>query len=143
MAIVGTDHTVMLVQDIEAGITTYRDHLGLELSHQVEHTEAGISQAFFALADGTFLELIAPAGDNSRFDQVLNDNGEGVHVLAVDDLDESVAALQQQQVQLIGVGTPQVFIHPRSAHGVMIQLWPKDRPHRWRDSNDPVAAAQQ
>ncbi|MED5347935.1 MAG: hypothetical protein VYE01_08260 [Pseudomonadota bacterium] len=63
--------------------------------------------------------------------------------LAVDDLDESVAALQQQQVQLIGVGTPQVFIHPRSAHGVMIQLWPKDRPHRWRDSSDPVAAAQQ
>ena len=108
MAIVGTDQTVMLVQDIEAGITTYRDHLGLELSHTVEHTEAGISQAFFALADGTFLELIAPAGDNSRFDQVLNDNGEGVHVLAlaVDDLDESVAALQQQQVQLIGVGTP-------------------------------------
>ena len=145
MAIVGTDHTVMLVQDIEAGITTYRDHLGLELSHQVEHTEAGISQAFFALADGTFLELIAPAGDNSRFDQVLNDNAEGVHVLAlaVDDLDESVAALQQQQVQLIGVGTPQVFIHPRSAHGVMIQLWPKDRLRRWRDSNDPVAAAQQ
>ena len=63
--------------------------------------------------------------------------------LAVDDLDESVAALQQQQVQLIGVGTPQVFIHPRSAYGVMIQLWPKDRLHRWRDSNDPVAAAQQ
>ncbi|MEC7955955.1 MAG: VOC family protein [Pseudomonadota bacterium] len=145
MAIVGTDHTVMLVQDIEAGITTYRDHLGLELSHTVEHTEAGISQAFFAPADGTFLELIAPSGDNSRFDQVLNDKGEGVHVLAlaVDDLDESVAALQQQQVQLIGVGTPQVFIHPRSAHGVMIQLWPKDRPHRWRDSNDPVAAVQQ
>ena len=77
MAIVGTDHTVILVQDIEAGITTYRDHLGLELSHQVEHTEAGIRQAFFSLADGTFLELIAPAGDNSRFDQVLNDNGEG------------------------------------------------------------------
>ena len=145
MAIVGTDHTVMLVQDIEAGITTYRDHLGLELSYTVDHIEAGISQVFFALADGTFLELIAPAGDNSRFDKVLNDNGEGVHVLAlaVDDLDESVAALQQQQVQLIGVGTPQVFIHPRSAHGVMIQLWPKDRPHRWRDSNDPVAAAQQ
>ena len=63
--------------------------------------------------------------------------------LAVDDLDESVAALQQQQVQLIGVGTPQVLIHRRLAHGVMIQLWPKDRPHRWRDSNDPVAAAQQ
>ena len=63
--------------------------------------------------------------------------------LAVDDLDESVAALQQQQVQLIGVGTPQVFIHPRSAHGVMIQLWPKDRPHRWRDSNGQMSAEKQ
>ena len=44
-----------------------------------------------------------------------------------------IAELQAQGVQLVGAGTPQVFIHPKSAHGVMIQLWPKDRPHRWRD----------
>ena len=65
----------------------------------------------------------------------MKEHGEGVHVLAlaVDDLEASVAALQAEGVQLVGAGTPQVFIHPKSAHGVMIQLWPKDRPHRWRD----------
>ena len=135
MAIVGTDHTVMLVQDIDAAIVTYRDRLGLDVSHRVDHMEAGIRQAFFSLPDRTFIELIAPAGENSRFESVLNEHGEGVHVLAlaVDDLEASVAELQAQGVQLVGAGTPQVFIHPKSAHGVMIQLWPKDRPHRWRD----------
>ena len=46
---------------------------------------------------------------------------------------EALHELQARGVQLVGAGTPQVFIHPKSAHGVMIQLWPKDRPHRWRD----------
>ena len=42
MAIVGTDHTVMLVQNIDAAIVTYRDGLGLDGSHRVDHMEAGI-----------------------------------------------------------------------------------------------------
>ena len=71
MAIVGTDHTVMLVQDIDAAIVTYRDRLGLDVSHRVDHMEAGIRQAFFSLPDRTFIELIAPAGENSRFESVL------------------------------------------------------------------------
>ena len=135
MAIVGTDHTVMLVQDIDAAIVTYRDRLGLDESHRVDHMEAGIRQAFLSLPDRTFIELIAPAGENSRFESVLKEHGEGVHVLAlaVDDLEASVAELQAQGVQLVGAGTPQVFIHPKSAYGEKIQLWPKDRPHRWRD----------
>ena len=50
MAIVGTDHTVMLVQDIDAAIVTYRDRLGLDVSHRVDHMDAGIRQAFFFAA---------------------------------------------------------------------------------------------
>lgn len=33
-------------------------------------------------------------------------------------------------------GIRQAFIHPKSANGVMIQLWPKNRAHRWRASTD-------
>ena len=55
MAIVGTDHTVMLVQDIDAAIVTYRDRLGLDVSHRVDRIEAGIRQAFFSLPDRTFI----------------------------------------------------------------------------------------
>ena len=137
MSIVGSDHTVLLVRDIEEGIQTYRDRFNMVLSHRAGNTDVGINQAFFALADGTFLELIAPIDQSSPLHQVVESRGEGVHVLAlkVEDLASTVAQLRAENVELVGVGTPQVFIHPKSAHGVMIQLWPIDRKHRWRDGN--------
>lgn len=134
MAITGTDHLVLLVEDLEAGIRTWRDDLGLTLTHRVALTEAGIDQAFFLLADGTFMELIAPLGDDSPLRSALASRGEGVHVVAlrVDDLQATVTRLRARGVRLIGEDTPQVFIHPASTGGVVVQLWPQDRPHRWQ-----------
>ena len=134
MAIVGNDHTVLLVRDIEVAVATWRDGFGMTLSHRVDYVEGGLAQAFFTLDDGTFIELIAPLDAASPINGVLESRGEGVHVvaLAVDDLDATVEAMQNAGVVLIGVGSQRVFIHPKSANGVMIQLWPKDRPHRWR-----------
>ena len=129
------DHIVLVVANIESAIEKWRDQLGLPLKHFVTHEEYGISQAFFPLADGTFIELIASTREDSRVAEILKEKGEGIHVLAmqVDDLESSVKQLLDNGVELIGVGTERVFIHPDSANGVMIQLWPKDRPHRWRD----------
>ena len=134
MSITETDHIVIVVKDIEEGIRSWRDGLGLSLSHTVDQADAGIRQAFFSLQDGTFIELIAPAHDDSPVAGIVASRGEGVHVVAltVDDLDATIEKLQERGVKLIGVGTPQVFIHPKSANGVMIQLWPKDRAHRWK-----------
>jgi hypothetical protein len=42
--------------------------------------------------------------------------------MAVDDLAATVAALKANDVVLIGEGGPQVFVHPKSAHGVLLQL---------------------
>lgn len=133
--LLGQDHVVLVVADLESAIENWRDQFGLPLQYEVTHEEHGLSQAFFPLADGTFMELIAPTNDQSRVAEILREKGEGIHVLAmqVDDLDTSVKSLQEKGVELIGVGTDRVFIHPDSANGVMIQLWPKDRPHRWRD----------
>ena len=126
---------MILVRDIEDGIRKWRDGLGLRLSHRVDLEEAGICQAFFALEDGTFIELVAPGRAGSPLGAVVDARGEGIHVLAlrVDDLEASAAEFAARGVKLTGVGSPQVFVHPRSANGVMIQLWPKDRPHRWRE----------
>jgi len=134
VTLTGTDHLVLLVADIEAGVRTWRDDLGLRLTHRADLPEAGMAQAFFLLDDGTFIELIAPASDSSPLNAALESRGEGVHVMAmkVDDLDAAVAELKARGVRLIGEGTPQVFIHPKSANGVMVQLWPSDRPHRWQ-----------
>lgn len=132
----GQDHLVYVVKDMESAIEKWRDQMGLPLQHLVDLKEHGIKQAFFPLADGTFIELLAATNDESRVAQILKDKGEGIHVIAmqVADLGAAVEQLLDKGAELMGVGTDRVFIHPDSANGVMIQLWPKDRLHRWRDS---------
>jgi len=124
MAITGVDHVVVRVKDIDEGISTYRDKLGMELERTDESAAIGIKQAFFPLADGGFLEVVAPLGPDSAVGKAVESRGEGIHTiaLAVDDLDATVKAMQENGAQLIGVGGPQVFVHPKSAHGVLLQL---------------------
>ena len=127
MGITGMDHIVVRVKDLEEGIKTYRDKLGMELDRTDESEAIGIKQAFFPLADGGFLEVVAPLGSESPVGKAIETRGEGVHTMAfaVDDLDATVKAMQEAGVTLIGVGSPQVFVHPKSAHGLLVQLTEK------------------
>ena len=59
MAIKGVDHIVVRVKDIEEGIATYRDKLGLELDRTADSDALGARQAFFQLPNGGFVELVA------------------------------------------------------------------------------------
>ncbi len=126
MAIKGVDHIVVRVKDIDEGIATYRDKLGLELDRTAESDALGVKQAFFQLPNGGFVELVAPLNAESPVGRSLESRGEGLHSLAVevDNLEQTVKDLQQQGAQLIGADRPggQVFVHPRSAHGILVQL---------------------
>jgi methylmalonyl-CoA epimerase len=124
MAIKGMDHIVVRVKTIEEGISTYRDKLGMELERTSESEAMGIKQAFFPFPNGGFLEVVAPFGPDSAVGKAIESRGEGIHTisLAVDDLAATVKTMQDAGVQLIGVGSPQVFVHPKSAHGVLVQL---------------------
>ncbi len=124
MGIQGMDHIVVRVKDIEEGVRTYRDKLGMTLERRSESEAMGIKQAFFPFPDGGFLEVVAPIGADSAVGKAIDGRGEGVHTvsMAVDDLEATVKAMQDAGVQLIGVGSPQVFVHPKSAHGLLIQL---------------------
>jgi methylmalonyl-CoA epimerase len=127
MAFRGVDHVVVRVKDLEEGIRTYRDRLGMPLDRTAEAPAIGIRQAFFPLPAGGFLEVVAPLAPESPVGRALERSGEGVHTvaLAVDDLATTVKELQERGVTLIGAERPvsgQVFIHPRSTHGLLIQL---------------------
>jgi methylmalonyl-CoA epimerase len=124
MALTGVHHVVVRVKDFDAGVATWRDALGLELERTAESAPLGIKQAFFPLGDGGFLEVVAPTNPQSAVGRAVESRGEGIHTLAmsVDDLPKTIAALKANGVQLIGEGTPQVFIHPKSASGVLVQL---------------------
>ena len=127
MALKGFDHLVVRVKDIEAGIATYRDGLGLELERTDESEALGIKQAFFQLPGGGFIEIVAPTDPDSAVGRALENRGEGIHTVAmeVDDLEGTVAAMRDAGMRLIGEGGPQVFVHPKSTHGILLQLTPR------------------
>ncbi len=124
MTFKGVDHVVVRVKDFEAGLETWRDKFGQTLDRIDESEALGIKQAFFNLENGGFIEVVAPINDESAVGRAVASRGEGIHTIAmeVDDLETTVKHLQTNGVQLIGVGTPQVFIHPKSANGILVQL---------------------
>jgi len=124
MSIKGVDHVVVRVKDFDQGVETWRDKLGMEMERTAESEALGIKQAFFPFANGGFLEVVAPINDGSAVGKAVASRGEGLHTLsmAVDDLDATIKDLEAKGVQLIGVGSPQVFIHPKSANGILVQL---------------------
>jgi methylmalonyl-CoA/ethylmalonyl-CoA epimerase len=126
MGIKGVDHVVIRVRDIDDGIKTWRDDLGMELERTAESEALGIKQAFFPMANGGFIEIVAPTNEEAAVGRAIESRGEGLHTMAmeVDDLDETVKDLESKGVRLIGVGGPQVFIHPKSANGILVQLTP-------------------
>ncbi len=127
MAIKGIDHVVMRVKDIEAATESYKK-LGMELTRTLETPGIG-KQAIFRLADGTFIELVAPLSPDSPIGRAIESRGEGVHTvaLAVDDVKETVSALTENGARVIPAeGLDGVaFIHPKSTHGVLLQVMKK------------------
>lgn len=118
------DHLVIRVADLDEGIKTYRDTLGLTLDRTGEHAELGIKQAFFNLPGGGFIEVVAPLGEQNAVGQALEKRGEGIHTVAfaVEDLEAACAGLKARGARLIGEGGPRVWVHPKSTHGVLLQL---------------------
>ena len=92
-----------------------------------ESAELGIKQAFFNLPDGSYIEVVAPTDPGSAVGRAVESRGEGIHsiVFAVDDVAAKSAELKGNGAQLIGEGGRQVFVHPKSAHGVLVQLTEK------------------
>lgn len=133
MAVLSNDHLVILVKDIDEGIRNWTN-LGLTLTHRVTIDAIAMDQAFFLLAGGGFIELIAPSSEDSPLQKSLEKRGEGIHTLAleVSNIDAAVTEMQDKGVEVIGEGTDQVFIHPKSTNGVRVQLWDTNRPHRWQ-----------
>ena len=127
MAITKYDHLVVRVNDLEEGIATYRDTLGLELDRTDETPALGIKQAFFNLPGGGFIEVVSPLDADSAVGKALEGRGEGMHTIAfeVDDLAATCEAMKAGGARLIGEGSPQVFVHPKSTHGILLQLGEK------------------
>ena len=119
------DHITVAVRDHDKAIATYRDKLGMKLD-RVQAAEArGIKQAVFPMENGQYVILSQPTSPDSAMGRALERRGDGVHVFTVDtrDLPARVAALKANGAFVIGgEKSGDVFIHPRSAYGCLIQI---------------------
>lgn len=125
------DHIAVLVDDMDKTLAFWRDALGIELAH-VEEVPAEKSRVAFLPVAGSEIELVQATTDDSGLARYLEKRGPGMHhiCLEVDDIAGMLAQLKAKGVQLInetpvvGSGGKQyAFIHPKSANGVMVELY--------------------
>jgi methylmalonyl-CoA/ethylmalonyl-CoA epimerase len=125
------DHIAVLVDDMEKTLSFWRDALGIELSH-IEDVPAEKSSVAFLPLSGSEVELVKPTTDDSGLARYLEKRGPGMHhiCLEVDDIQGMLTRLKEAGIQLINE-TPQTgsggkkyaFVHPKSANGVMVELY--------------------
>lgn len=124
------DHIGIAVADLDEALAFYRDALGLEISPPEEVVSQGV-RVHFVKAGEAALELLEATAASSPIARFVARRGPGLHhiTLRVPDLDAALAELKGRGVRLIDAaprpgahGTRVAFIHPSSAHGVLVEL---------------------
>ena len=124
-------HIAIAVHDLDAALAFYRDGLGLEVTERRQVDQEGVEIAFLPAGEGE-IELLRPLDDNSGVARFLEKRGEGLHhiCLAVEDIEAAMERLRAAGARMLSKeprvnveGTRYVFVHPRSAHGVLLELY--------------------
>ncbi len=125
------NHIAIIVPDLDASLSFWRDTLGLSLTH-VEEVKSQESIVAFMPTGDSEVELVKPTTETSGAAKFLAKRGPGLHHIAleVDNLDEMLAQLKETGVRLINEtpvtaagGNRAAFIHPESADGVLVELY--------------------
>jgi methylmalonyl-CoA/ethylmalonyl-CoA epimerase len=123
------DHIGIVVQDIQKALSVYRNALGLPLKEVVEVNDQQVQVAFLPIGESN-IELVQPITDDSSIAKYVANRGEGIHhiCIEVEDIEHALAQLKNHDVRLIdetprqGAHGRVAFIHPKGAHGVLIEL---------------------
>lgn len=122
-------HVALVVRDLDASLALYRDIFGLELETVLPIPSDRVTIAFLAVGESK-VELVVPTDDTTGVARFLAAKGEGFHHVCfeVEDLAETLTRLAIDGVELIdtaprkGAEGPVAFLHPRSCHGVLVEL---------------------
>ncbi len=124
------DHIGIAVANLEEALRFYRDALGLDIETQEEVASQRVRAHFIPTGDSA-LELLEATDDGSPIAKYIARRGPGLHhiTLRVDDIVAALARLKSRGVRLIDEtprpgahGSLVAFIHPSSAHGVLVEL---------------------
>jgi methylmalonyl-CoA/ethylmalonyl-CoA epimerase len=122
-------HVALIVTSIEASLELWRGALGLELETVMDIPDDRVRIAFLGVGESK-IELVEPTDDTTGVARFLASKGEGFHhvCLEVPNLAEALLRLEIDGIELIdsaprrGAEGPVAFLHPRSCHGVLVEL---------------------
>ena len=122
-------HVALVVRNLDEALGLWRDMLGLpvELVMPIEHDRVSI--AFLPVGESK-VELVMPTDDTTGVARFLASKGEGFHHVCfeVANLSETLMRFEMDGLELIdnaprkGAEGPVAFLHPRSCHGVLVEL---------------------
>ncbi|HET7472691.1 MAG TPA: methylmalonyl-CoA epimerase [Candidatus Limnocylindrales bacterium] len=122
-------HVALIVRSIDESLGFWRDALGLEPETVMDIAQDRVRIAFLGVGESK-VELVEPTDDSTGVARFLASKGEGFHHVCfeVPNLAETLLRLEIDGLELIdsaprrGAEGPVAFIHPRSCHGVLVEL---------------------
>lgn len=127
------DHLAIVVESLEGALGFWRDALGLPVTRTETNAREQVAIAFLPLGESE-IELLQPTEADSGIGKFLARRGPGMHHVCVEvgDIEAALARLAAHGVELINEtprqhedGTRYAFVHPRSASGVLVELYEK------------------
>ena len=124
------DHIGIAVDDLDAALAFYADALGLDVDATEDVPSQGV-RAHFLRVGSASLELLEATTERSPIGRFVSRRGPGIHhiTLRVDDIAAALARLKARGIRLVdeipregAEGALVAFVHPASAHGVLVEL---------------------
>jgi methylmalonyl-CoA epimerase len=124
------DHVGIAVKDVQQALAFYRDALGLHVEVPEDVASERVRAHFIPVGESA-LELLEATASDSAIAKYIEKRGPGIHhiTLRVDDIHAALAQLKARAVRLVdeqprkgAEGALVAFIHPSSAHGVLVEL---------------------
>jgi methylmalonyl-CoA/ethylmalonyl-CoA epimerase len=125
------NHVAILVKDLDAALGFWHDALGLPVARTEDNPGENVHIAFLPVGESE-IELLEPMELDSSLGKQLEKRGQGMHhvCVEVDDIEAAIARLTEHGVIMLNdtpkvreEGTRYAFIHPRSASGVLVELY--------------------
>lgn len=127
------DHIGIAVKSLEDTLPFYTEVLKLPLLG-IEEVQSQKVRVAFLQAGETKLELLEPMSVDSTIAMFIEKRGEGIHhvALGVESIEQRIAEMKEKGIRMIdevprpGAGGADIaFMHPKSAHGVLVELCEK------------------
>jgi len=123
------DHIAIAVRDLEKAKAFFIEGLGGRQLCSMSLEPQQFRWTSIELGSSCLIELIDPIGREGFVSRFLDRRGEGPHhiTIQVDDIHETVRTLAERGIETFGFsddvpGWKECFIHPKNAHGVLLQF---------------------